>query len=114
MGKIHEVKINEYSLFFEDLEQLQAPRPTHDAGWQNGGPLDWTNDMLRQAAQPLVDALSALHQATQSMSPDELELSMQLNLAVSGNTPVFKVLSAEGSCQFAAKFVWKKAVPPTE
>lgn len=109
MGKIHEVKINECSIFFEELEQLQTPQPSHDSGRQTGGgPLDWTNDMLRQAAQPLVDALGALHQAAQSMAPDELELSMQLNLAVSGNTPVFKVLSMEGGCQFAAKFVWKK------
>lgn len=109
MGKIHEVKINECSIFFEELEQLQAPQPTHDARRQTDAPLDWTNDMLRQAAQPLVDALGALHQAAQSMSPDELELSMQLNLAVSGNTPVFKVISMEGSCQFSAKFVWKKS-----
>lgn len=108
MGKIHEVKINECSIFFEELEQLQAPQPTHDSSRQSGGPLTWTNDMLREAAQPLVDALGALHQAAQSMAPDELELSMQLNLAVSGNTPVFKVLSMEGGCQFEAKFVWKK------
>lgn len=110
MGKIHEVKINECSIFFEELEQFQLPQTTHDTKRQTetGGPLEWTNDMLRQAAQPLVDALGALHQAAQSMAPDELELSMQLDLAVSGNTPVFKVLSMEGGCQFAAKFVWKK------
>lgn len=114
MGKTREVKINEYSIFFEDLEQIQTAHLTHDSGRQSDGPLDWTNDMLQKAAQPLVDALSALHQAAQSMTPDELELSMQLSLVVSGNTPVFKVLSAEGSCQFAAKFVWKKTAPHTE
>lgn len=106
--KKHEVKINNCSIFFEELEQLQTPQSTHDSGRLNdGSPLEWTNDMLRQAAQPLVDALGALHQAAQSMAPDELELSMKLELAVRGNTPVFKVISMEGNCQFAAKFVWK-------
>ena len=109
MGPVHEVEINGCSIFFEELEQLQEPDETHDA-WadSDGGPLTWTETMIKKAAQPLVDALGVLHQAAQSMDPDELELSMQLELAVSGNTPVFKVLSMGGNCQLAAKFVWKK------
>ena len=41
------------------------------------------------------------------MTPDELELSMQLEIAVNGETPVFKVISLGSKCQIAAKFVWK-------
>ncbi len=109
MGKMHEVKINGCSIFFEELEQIQMSDEIHDARADgDGSPLTWTDAMLKKAAQPLVDALDVLHQAAQSMAPDELELSMQLELAVSGNTPVFKVLSMEGDCQLAAKFVWKK------
>lgn len=107
MKERQEVKIGDCSIFFEELEQMQATQPTHDSRRPSGSPLTWTKDMLREAAQPLVDALGTLHQATQSMAPDQLELSMQLNLAVSGNTPVFKVVSMEGGCQFVAKFVWK-------
>lgn len=109
MKKAQEVKINGCSIFFEELDQIQTPMSTHDSWKQNDGPLTWTNDVLRKAAQPLVDALGTLHQAAQSMSPDELELSMQLNLVLSGNTPVFKVLAMEGGCQFKAKFVWKNS-----
>lgn len=110
MGKVHEVQINGYSIFFDELEQIQPPASIHDAQKRSSGePLTWTDDMLIKAAKPLVDVLGVLHQAAQSMTPDELELSMQLELAVSGSTPVFKVLSMEGNCQLAAKFVWKKS-----
>lgn len=111
MGKMHEVEINGYSIFFEELEDARKPSETHDASRRkrSNEPMIWDATMLEKAAQPLVDILGVLHRTTQSMAPDELELSMQLELAVSGNTPVFKVLSAESKCQLAAKFVWKRS-----
>lgn len=109
MGEVHEVKINGYSIYFEELEQLGEDWSEHDALTAGGTLLEWTDDMLQQAARPLINALGAFQRAAQDMAPDEIELSMQLNLALSGNTPVFKVLSMEGSCQFAAKLVWKKS-----
>lgn len=108
MGNVHEVKINGCSIFFEELEQMQKTATTHDARSGSGGSFSWSIDTLKQAAQPLVAALSALHDAAESMAPDELELSMQLELAANGETPVFKVVSLGTSCQIAAKFVWKK------
>ena len=96
------------SLFFEELEQLQKPISVHDSQSRVGSEmLVWNNDVLRQAAKPLVDALEGLHQEALSMTPDELELSMQLAIAVNGETPVFKVISLGSKCQIAAKFVWK-------
>lgn len=109
MSKAQEVKINGCSIFFEEMDQLQKSINTHD-GRKNGGNiiLDWGNDALKQAVQPLVTALDVLHQATASIAPDELELSMQLEMAANGATPVFKVVSIGSKCQIAAKFVWKK------
>ena len=107
MAKVHEVKINGCSIFFEELDQLQEPEMTRDAGVADTI-LNWSEDVIKQAAQPLVDALGILHRAAQSMAPDELELSMKLELAANGETPVFKVLSLGSKCQIAAKFVWKK------
>ena len=42
------------------------------------------------------------------MAPDEMELSMQFEMGISGNTPVLKIVSAESKFQLAAKFVWRK------
>jgi len=107
MANMREVKINGYSVFFEELEQLQKPDRRHDSQAVETI-LNWSDDVLGKAAQPLLDVLSGLRQATQAMAPDEMELSMQLELAVNGETPVFKVLSLGSKCQIAAKFVWKK------
>ena len=109
MSKVHEVKINGCSIFFEELEQLQKRTNTHDAQSINANTIfKWEDEALKQAAQPLVHALEGFRQATQHMTPDELELSMQLELAANGETPVFKVVSIGSKCQIAAKFVWKK------
>ncbi len=109
MAKAREIKINGCSIFFEELDQLQKSAITHDAQPHLGDTiLDWSDDALKRAAQPLVDALSVFHQAALPMAPDELELSMQLELSANGETPVFKVLSLGSKCQISAKFVWKK------
>lgn len=106
--KIYEVKVNGCSIFFEGLEQLEMPQSTHDAYRPNvDGPLEWTSNMLQQAAKPLVDALEVLHETSKSLESDELELSMKLGFALKGNTPVFNVISVDGNCQFTARFVWK-------
>ncbi len=107
MANVREVKINGGSIFFEELEQLKKPDRRHDSLTVDTV-LNWSDDVIKKAAQPLLDALSSLRQATQAMAPDEMELSMQLELAVNGETPVFKVLSLGSKCQIAAKFVWKK------
>ena len=108
MAKIHKVNINDCAIFFEELEQLDKANITHDGAKPSEKDLSWSAETLKQAAKPLVDTLSALHEAAKPMVPDELELSMQLELALNGETPVFKVVSMGASCQIAAKFVWKK------
>ena len=109
MSKVREVEINGCSIFFEELEQLQKEASTHDMQSSGGSAIfKWGKEALEQATQPLVDALEGFRQATQHMASDELELSMQLELAANGETPVFKVVSVGSKCQIAAKFVWKK------
>lgn len=107
MEEVREVIINGCSIFFEKLDEIQISDVTHDTKISDG-PLKWTDETIKKAAQPLVDALSGFRQAAQTMAPDELELSMQLELAINGTTPVFKVLSMGSTYQIGAKFVWKK------
>lgn len=107
MANAREVKINGCSIFFEELEQLKIPDRRHDSPTVDTI-MNWSDDVIKKAAKPLLDALSSLRQATQDMEPDEMELSMQLELAANGEIPVFKVLSLGSKCQIAAKFVWKK------
>ena len=52
--------------------------------------------------------MNSLREATKDMAPDEMELSMQFEMAISGEMPVLKIVSAESKCQLAAKFVWRK------
>lgn len=80
MAKVREVTINGCSIFFEKLEDIEKPGVTHDAK-KSDKPLEWNDDTIKQAAQPLVDALSSFRQAAQAMAPDELELSMQKKLS---------------------------------
>lgn len=109
MKNTQEIKINGCSVFWE-MEQVKEDAYTLDAGGIVDEVLEWGEDVIKQAARPLVDILGVLHKATKSMSqaPDELELTMQLELALNGETPVFKILSVGTNCQIAAKFVWKK------
>ncbi len=107
MRDTYEVKINGCSIFFE-MEQLKMSHNTHDSSRGAKKMLDWSDNVLKQAAQPLVGAFEDFHQSVQSLSPDELELTMQLELALNGETPVFKVFSAGSKCQISAKFIWKK------
>lgn len=107
MTEFHEVKINDCSIYFEDLEQVSRPGSVHDSIHVRDKASHWSDDMLKQAATPLVEILDVLRKEMCRMDPDEAELSMQLELAVNGETPVFKVVSLGSKSQISVKFVWK-------
>lgn len=109
MANIREVKINNCSIYFENLEQAIKPDSTQDAKLlSNDAVLTWSSEMLSNAVAPLVDVLDMLHRESNRMSPDEIELTMQLEVALNGETPVFKVVSLGSKYNISAKFVWKK------
>lgn len=114
MGNIREVKINDYSIIFENLEEysqyISSDVPLHDSAKIDmiNKPLEWTEDMLQNSLKPIIDILSCLHRESKRLNPDELELNMNLKFALNGKVPIIKVLSFASECQFSVKFVWKK------
>jgi len=101
-----EIKIDGCSIYIEQLDQVGSTKVCHDAGGNR--PLTWTIEQLQNALKPAAAILNSLREAAKDMAPDEMELSMQFEMAISGETPVLKIVSAESKCQLAAKFVWKK------
>lgn len=101
-----EIKIDGYSIYIEQLDQVGSQKVLHDSGGHR--PINWTIEQLQNALKPAAAIVKSLREATKEMVPDEMELSMQFEMALSGETPVLKIVSAETKCQFAAKFVWKK------
>ena len=65
-------------------------------------------DALADALKPVVKMGKLVKKGLQEMQPDEVELEMQLQLAVSDNVPVFAIVNAGAEAHLSLKFVWKK------
>lgn len=65
-------------------------------------------DTLSEALKPVVKVGKLVKKGLQEMQPDEVELEMQLQLAVSDKNPVFAIVSAGAEAHLSLKFVWKK------
>lgn len=102
-----ELKIEGYSIYVETIHQHNPNRYTDDASTAEKA-LKWTSSQITDAMKPAVSILNSLRKATQEMAPDEMELSMQFELGLNGEIPIFKIVSAEATAQIAVKFVWKK------
>ena len=105
MGRNCELKIDGYSVFVDQLNQIDANNRTHDAG--SNKVIEWTSEQITRAMVPLTSLMNSLRDSTRENIPDEMELALQLEVALKGETPIFKIVSAESSAQVAIKFVWK-------
>ena len=65
-------------------------------------------DSLTEALKPVVKIGKLVKNGLQEMQPDEIELEVQLQLAVSDNVPVFAIVKAGAEAHLSLKFVWKK------
>ena len=65
-------------------------------------------DVLAEAFKPVVKVGKLVKKGLQEMHPDEIELEMQLQLAVSDNIPVLAIVNAGAEAHLSIKFVWKK------
>lgn len=101
------IMIDGIELFIEELEDFSAPDSVHDAGFSDGV-VRWTGAQLQNALKPATVILNSLCEVTKDVAPDEMELSMQFEIGLNGNTPVLKIVSAESKFQLSVKFVWKK------
>jgi len=105
MSRNCELKIDGYSVFIEQLNQMDENTRTHDSG--RNKVIEWTSEQIKQAMIPLTNFMNSLRSAAATNSPDEMELSVQLEVCLKGETPIFKIVSAESSTQVAIKFLWK-------
>ena len=105
MGRNCELKIDGYSVFVDQLNQMDTNTRIHDSG--SNKVIEWTSEQIEQAMIPLTSLMNSLHNAATANMPDEIELSVQLEVGLKGETPIFKIVSAESSAQIAIKFVWK-------
>ncbi len=65
-------------------------------------------DNLAEALKPVVKIGKLVKKGLQEMQPDETELEVQLQLAISDNVPVFAVVKSGAEAHLSLKFVWKK------
>lgn len=104
-----EIRIDGYSIYIDEINQQNPSQYSDHAGCFAPKALDWSTQQITAAMKPAVSMLNSLRDAIQEIAPDEIELSMQFELGLNGETPVFKIVSAEASAQIAVKFVWKQA-----
>lgn len=106
MGKKStEILVDGCSIFIENLEQLN--KNTHDASTLRNTAIAWTTQGIEQTLKPVISIFKSLQNAAKDVTPDEIELSMQLDIGLNGEIPVLKIVSAEATAQIAVKLVWK-------
>lgn len=108
MLKSNELKIDGYSIYIDQLKQLDGNINTHDAGGSGKKALDWASNEFERALKPAINICNSLRNAANEIEPNEIEFSMQFEICLKGETPVLKIVSAESTAQIAIKFVWKK------
>lgn len=107
MSKTNEIVIDGYSIYFENLEQLDKNKNAHDVSRLGNVVTEWTTKSIEQSIKPVISIFDSLRNAAKDAIPDEMELSMQFNVGLKGETPVLKVVSAETSAQISVKLKWK-------
>lgn len=65
-------------------------------------------DALSETLKPVVKVGKLVKKGLQEMQADEVELEMQLQLAVSDNIPVLAIVNVGAEAHLSLKFVWKK------
>lgn len=65
-------------------------------------------DSFSKALKPIVNISKSLKNSLQEIKPDEIELTLQLQLAVSENTIALAMVNAGAEAHLSVKFVWKK------
>lgn len=105
MNKV--IEIDGYAIIIDGITQ-HNPNPIIDDSLNvSKEVIKWTTDQVNAAMKPAVSIMNSLRETAAKMAPDEMELAMQFGIELNGETPVFKVLSADATAQISVKFVWK-------
>lgn len=80
-----------------------------DNGYRDNGIGEMLHmDSLKSALQPVVKVGKLLKEGLKEAKPDEAELTLQLQLAVSEDALAFALVKAGAEAHLSLKFVWKK------
>lgn len=101
-----ELKIDGFSIYIDKLNPVDQNYSSHDFGRTDT--LSWTSKQIEKAMKPAVNILDSLREAAKDLVPDEMEISMQFEVSIKGETPILKIVSAESAAQMSVKFIWKK------
>lgn len=64
-------------------------------------------DSLAEALKPVVKIGKMVKSGLLEVQPNEIELEVQLQLAVADNVPIFALVKAGAEAHLSLKFVWK-------
>lgn len=101
------IEIDGYSIIIDGLNQYNPGQIIDDSCNLSERVIKWTTEQVTQAMTPAICIMNSLREAASKIGPDEMELAMQFGMGLNGDTPVFKILSAEATAQISVKFVWK-------
>lgn len=108
MLNCNEIKIDGYSIYIGQLKQLENNTGMHDMANVGSKAINWASSEIEDAMKPIVSIWNSLRNTAKEVMSNEMELSMQFEVCLKGQTPVLKIVSAESSAQISIKFVWKK------
>lgn len=107
MSEFNEIIIDGYSVYIENLEQLDKSTNTHDSNFFKNTVIEWTKQGIEQTLKPIFSIINTFRDIAKNSLPDETEFSLQFDICLKGETPVLKIVGAESSAQIGVKFVWK-------
>lgn len=108
MSRISELSIDNHTIYIEELAQLDNNGDKHDARSFKNKVINWTTDEIKNALKPTLCIWESLLNVSKQAELSELELSLQFEVCLKGEIPVFKIVSTESSAQVAIRFSWKK------
>lgn len=90
-------------LYIEGLKTLDG-----DQFQYNGIRDAFSIDNLKTALKPVAQVGKVIKEGMLELAPDEVEMTIQLQLAVSGDKLAFSLIKAEAEAHLTVKYVWKK------
>ena len=64
-------------------------------------------DNLKNALKPVAQVGKAIKDGVLELAPDEVEMTIQLQLGVSGDKLAFSLIKASAEAHLTVKYVWK-------
>lgn len=96
--------INDEVLFIDKIKDFDS-----NESYQDNSIIDKINfEHCSKALTPIVDIWKEIKNEFKSIEANEVELSLQMQIGLSGNDLVFALVNAEAQAHIAVKLLWKK------